>query len=467
MPFVLAVCVAAGLGGGAWAQPGDAAGFEVEVVAKGLVVPWSMDFAPDGRIFVTERGGGIRVVSLGDDGMWGMSEPVRMIGEGGVVEGGLLGIAVDPGFGDNGFVYVYHTYAGLFGVYNKVVRLAEGDDGMLGGDTVLVDGIPGGPIHDGGRIGFGPDGMLYVTTGDAANPGLAQDAGSLGGKVLRIDVDGGVPGDNTWEVEVFSMGHRNPQGMDWDPVTGVLVVSEHGPSGERGFGHDEINVVVEGGNYGWPRTVGDEEADGMVGPVLHSGTATWAPGGAAFYDSDAIPEFEGRLLVATLAGRDLMAIGIDVGNMTVTGEVERYLSGEYGRLRDVEVGGDGSVFVMTSNRDGRGSPAEDDDRIIRIVPVSGVGGGEDGGGEDGGGEDGDEVVRRADDGGVTVYETPRRQMEMVSDIHDVRCNDGLVLVFKKVGWSPACVSPGTAEELVQRGWAADHDADHHGGGGGQ
>lgn len=429
-------------------------GFSVDVVAGGLEVPWAMDFAPDGRIFVTERGGDIRVIAGdgGGNGSWHVSEPVRSIG-GGSVEGGLLGIAVDPAFAQNGHVYVYHTHTELFATYNRVVRLTEGADGTLGDDKVLIDRIPGGPIHDGGRIRFAPDGTLYVTTGDAARPELAQDPGSLGGKILRINADGSVPEDNPWGTAVFSTGHRNPQGLDWDPATGALAVSEHGPSGERGFAHDEINVVVAGGNYGWPRTVGDEEAEGMTGPVLHSGTATWAPAGAAFYDSDAIPEFAGRFLVATLAGNHLMAVKMDARDGAVF-DVERHLSGEYGRLRDVAVDGEGNVYVMTSNRDGRGSPVADDDRILRLSP--------DGGGGDGGSQGTGGGHHKHGD---APYESPRRQLETVSDIHDVKCNNGKVLVFKMSGWAPACVDAGSVEKLVRWGWASDHLPDHHRDGG--
>ena len=408
----LAVAAAAGAAAGAPGAEAAATGYEVATVAEGLEVPWSMDIAPDGRIFFTERGG--RAWIIGADGSI-PGEPALSI-DAGIVEGGLLGIALDPSFPGEPHVYVYHTYREFFSVHNRVVRYTE-DGGALRDPKVLIDGIPGGPIHDGGRIRFGPDGMLYVATGDAGNPRLSRDAASTAGKILRIAPDGAVPADNPHAGSpVYSSGHRNPQGLDWHPATGALVASEHGPSGERGFGQDEINVIEPGADYGWPDAVGDEAAEGTVAPAAHSGGDTWAPSGASFYTSDAIPEFEGKLLVAALAGKRLLAVSLAAdagGGLSVSG-IDDHLAGEYGRLRDVVDGGDGSVYVLTSNRDGRGSAAEADDRILRLVPAAGSGGGAAG----------------------------------------AACGDGLEPVVKRADGSPACVRPSSVAVLVERGWAA-------------
>jgi len=405
-------------------------GFEVVAIAENLRVPWAIDFAPDGRIFFTERGGDVSVIEDGET----LKISASRIGDE-VVEGGVLGIALDPDFEDNRHVYVYHTYVDFIFTYNKVVRFTEAGN-TLRDEFVLIDKIPGGPIHDGGRIKFGPDGKLYIATGDAGNAEVSQRLDSLGGKILRINPDGSIPEDNPFENSpVYSLGHRNPQGLDWDPDTGMLVISEHGPSGERGFAHDEINVVTEGANYGWPDIVGGETGDGLEAPILHSGSATWAPSGATFYDSDRIPEFSGRFLVATLAGNRLMAVDLDLESGQVIGS-ESYFDGEFGRLRDVAADGEGNVYIMTSNRDGRGSPGHNDDRILKISPAHRT-------------EEHREMR-------MTEYERPLKQLGGVSDLRDIRCNQGLVLVFKDSVWTPACVRPGSAERLVERGWASDH-----------
>ena len=183
-------------------------------------------------------------------------------------EGGLLGIALDPNFEENHYIYLYYTYSDFFTPYNKVVRFTESQN-QLSKEFVLLDKIPGQFAHDGGRLKFGPDGKLYLTTGDSLNSDLSQDLNSLAGKILRINPDGTIPDDNPFPNFVYSLGHRNPQGLDWDPKTGMLVNSEHGPSG-----HDEINVIEAGKNYGWPEIVGDETHSKYVSPILHTGKET-------------------------------------------------------------------------------------------------------------------------------------------------------------------------------------------------
>jgi aldose sugar dehydrogenase len=235
---------------------------------------------------------------------------------------------------------------------------------------VLVDGIPGARNHNGGRIAFGPDGKLYATTGDAGRGELAQDTGSLAGKVLRMNPDGSVPDDNPLPGSlVYSYGHRNPQGLAWQPETGQLFAAEHGPSGEGGLCcRDEVNVIRPGANYGWPIVTGQGGDGRFVDPVAFSGTdTTWAPAGAAFYDGSDLAGWRGDLFFGALRGQHLhrLALGGEDG-LTVV-EEEELFPGEYGRLRAVAMGPDGHLYVATSNRDGRGRPAPEDDRILRIV----------------------------------------------------------------------------------------------------
>ena len=279
----------------------------------------------------------------------------------------MLGVAVDPDYEQNSYIYLYYTQSELFSASNKLVRYQFADN-QISEEMVLVSGIPGGPVHDGGRIQFGPDGKLYVMTGDAGNPGISQDLGSLAGKILRINPDGTVPEDNPWPGSpIYSVGHRNPQGMDWDGNAN-MVATEHGPSGERGFGHDEINVIVPGANYGWPNAVGDEIMEGGTAPILHTGNDAWAPSGAEFYDGDGIEQWTGKYFVATLRGSHLHMMELDLDNDRVVSDEELF-RGDFGRLRDVQTGPDGYLYLLTSNRDGRGIPDPTDDRILRIVPL--------------------------------------------------------------------------------------------------
>ena len=350
-------------------------GVVVETVADGLSVPWGVDWAGDTMLF-TERGG--RLMAMQDGRL--LPEPLLTLGAGGMGEGGMLGVAVDPDFAENRHVYLYYTYSHMFSTMNKVVRYQLADDSRtVTEEMVLIDGIPGAAYHDGGRIKFGPDQRLYVTTGDAGDPYSAQDPGSLAGKILRINPDGTIPADNPWEGSpVYSMGHRNPQGIGWD-ARGNMVITEHGPSGWRGTAHDEINLVAAGANYGWPDIIGGESADGMLAPILHTGTDTWAPSGATFYHGDRIPQWTGKYFVATLRGAHLHMIDFDLHSGAVLSH-EGLFQDEFGRLRDVATGPDGLLYVLTSNMDGRGAsplpPSQaGGDKILRISPMAGAGGG--------------------------------------------------------------------------------------------
>ena len=338
-------------------------GIKVETVAENLTIPWSIDWTPNGTILFTERIGHLRAIHNGEL----LQEPLLSVVVSGS-EGGMLGVAVDPDFEKNNYIYLYYTYNEFLTTSNKLVRY-QLVDGVVTEDKILLDGIPGGPFHDGGRIQFGPDGKLYVTTGDAGNPELSQDINSVSGKILRINSDGTIPDDNPWENSpVYSIGHRNPQGIDWDE-SGNLVATEHGPSGWRGVAHDEINVITPGANYGWPDVIGDETAEGLQNSILHTGDDTWAPSGAEFYNGDKIPQWTGKYFVATLRGSHLHMIDFDLKNNKVISH-ERLFQDEFGRLRDVQTGPDGYLYILTSNQDGRGSPSFNDDRILRIVPIS-------------------------------------------------------------------------------------------------
>jgi len=329
-----------------------------ETVVGGLDTPWSLAFVPDGRIFVTERPGLIRVIEDGrlrPQPLADLREQVTAEGE-----GGLLGLALDPAFAENHAFYVYFTYRDGGGLRNRVVRLTE-RAGTAGDPLVIVDGIPGGPIHDGGRIKFGPDGLLYVTTGDAGRQDLAQDQASLAGKILRLNRDGSVPDDNPFPGSpVYSYGHRNPQGLAWQPGSGVLFATEHGPTG-----NDEVNIIRAGGNYGWPLVQGAAHDDRFIDPVITFSPAA-APSGATFYDADRFPCWRGDLFFATLRGTHLHRLRFDPSVQDVATS-DRLLDGDFGRLRDAVVGPDGYLYVLTSNRDGRGQPAAGDDRLIRVA----------------------------------------------------------------------------------------------------
>jgi len=337
---------------------------DVEVVVKGLDTPWAIDFAPDGRIFITERPGRVLIVKNGQllDQPWVTID----VASGG--ESGLLGLALDPEFQNNGLVYLAYTYIDGEGESkNRLVRMRRDplmDKGIL--DGILVDGVKGASNHDGGRLRFGPDNKLYWTMGDAQVSDLAQDISSLNGKILRLNSDGTVPEDNPFPNSiVFSYGHRNPQGLAWEPRTGRLYSTEHGPSGFQGSGQDEVNLIEAGKNYGWPIIYGDKTREDMVSPVVQSGISeTWAPAGATFVVGG---PWDGSLLFVGLRGQTLYHLTIDIDDPFKVLSFERLLVGKFGRLRDVVQGPDNAIYILTSNRDGRGRPSEGDDKLLRLT----------------------------------------------------------------------------------------------------
>ena len=282
-------------------------------------------------------------------------------------ESGLMGLALDPQFAKNRFVYVAYTYRTANGrLQNRLVRLREDPKTGKGSlDKVLIDNVAGSNNHDGGRVKFGPDGKLYWTTGDAQTTRFAQDLRSLNGKILRLNQDGSIPADNPFANSyVYSYGHRNPQGLAWQPKTQRLYSTEHGPSGFQGCCRDELNYIEPGKNYGWPEIRGDETREGMISAVINAGTSeTWAPTGATFVTRG---PWAGSLLFTGLRGQTLYRVGLDSNDPRKVEKFERYFYRQYGRLRDIVEGPDGNLYLLTSNRDGRGSPKDDDDRVIRL-----------------------------------------------------------------------------------------------------
>ena len=337
----------------------DGTRIRVQVVATNLEVPWGLAFAPDGRLFVTERPGRVRIVENGRL----LSTPALTLDDVYAVgEAGALGLTLHPQFATNRFVYLVYT-ARLpgGGNENRVVRYREVGN-ALGERMVILDRMRAADIHNGARVRFGPDGKLYVSMGDAATAAIAQDAASLNGKILRLNDDGSLPADNPMPSPVYSLGHRNPQGIDWHPVSRDLWEVEHGQTG-----NDELNRIDPGRNYGWPVIEADQTRAGMETPVLFFSPAI-APSGLSFYSGAAIPAFRNNLFFATLRGTHLHRVRLDPNDpRRVTGS-ERLFEGRYGRIRDVVTGPDGALYFSTSNRDSRGPVTNDDDRILRIVP---------------------------------------------------------------------------------------------------
>ena len=340
--------------------------FKIEKVVGGLEVPWSIVWAPDGRMIVTERPGRVRVVENGTL----KPQPLFVVPD---VEksgeSGLMSVALHPQFSSNRFIYLTYAYSSGREVRVRVVRFREAAEGLVD-RKVIIENIPAAQFHAGCRIRFGPDGKLYVTTGDATRREIAQKLDSLGGKTLRLNDDGTVPQDNPFvgqqnaRPEIWTLGHRNAQGMDWQPGSNLMFQTEHGPSQFDGpEGGDEVNIVEKGKNYGWPIIHHTETRAGLESPLLEY-TPACAPASGIFYRGSVFPKFKGNFFFGCLRGEMLIRVALDGRRVLGQEGVVK----DYGRIRDVAEGPDGFLYFSTSNRDGRGKPASDDDRILRLVP---------------------------------------------------------------------------------------------------
>ena len=340
--------------------------FRVETVVGQLEVPWSIVWTPDGRMLFTERPGRVRVFENGTL----VPKPIFIVPDVAPSgEGGLMSLALHPQFATNHFVYLSYVYHSD-GQYLRIVRYRE-DGTSFSDPKVIIENIPAAQYHAGCKLRFGSDGKLYITTGDATKRELAQQLNSLAGKMLRLNDDGSVPTDNPFvnqkdaRPEIWSYGHRNAQGFDFQPGTNLIFETEHGPSGFDGpGGGDEVNIVEKAKNYGWPVIHHTETRAGMESPLLEY-TPACAPGSGSFYRGDAFPDFRGNFFFGCLKGERIVRLVLDGRRVA---SQENLLSGKYGRIREVVEGPDGYLYFSTSNKDGRGAPASDDDRIIRLVP---------------------------------------------------------------------------------------------------
>jgi glucose/arabinose dehydrogenase len=324
--------------------------YEIEIMGEDLEIPWEIAVLPDGQFLVTERPG--RVVML-DKGVIFTVSNVEHVGE-----AGLLGMTISPEFEKNRHLFLYYTYSTGNQLMNRVSRFTFNNN-TLTNEVYILDEIPGSRFHNGGRLKFGPDDKLYITTGDAQNPDLSQDIDSLAGKILRINEDGTIPEDNPIKDSlVFAYGLRNPQGLSWHPVSGDLFASDHGPNGQ-----DEINRILPGKNYGWPIVTCLDGETQFEDPVACYTDFTLAPSGLAFLPWSSLDE--SHLYVAGLRGNMVRRVDLDDGGGLVRQEA---LFSDYGRIRTVVYYED-SLYIATNNRDGRGIPGGNDDLILKITPI--------------------------------------------------------------------------------------------------
>lgn len=335
--------------------------FKVDVFLSGLEVPWDMSFSADGTLYFTERIG--RLSRVGEEKkVLATAETFSQLRVEG--EGGLMGLALDPKFADNHLLYVcYSAWKGDQRI-NRVARFIESQD-SLQNEGIILDNLPGSGAHNGCRLAFGPDSYLYISMGEAFNPELAQDKTYLGGKILRIKSDGSIPEDNPFGNEVWSFGHRNPQGLAFRS-DGKLFETEHGPEV-----NDEINVIEKGANYGWPIVTGNADTDTFKQPLRsYYPDSTIAIAGLDIYEADLFP-WQGNLLFVSLKAGRFYRLELNEDGSYARDEIllDRNVNSPFGRLRDVEVAPDGSIFISTSNvNDRNDSPGPDDDRILRLTP---------------------------------------------------------------------------------------------------
>lgn len=346
-------------------RAGEAKQFSLVPVAEGLEVPWGAVFTSSERLLVTERPGRVRVVESGRL----QPNPIHTFEN--VAAGseeGLMGIAVDPHYSENKYLYFAHAYRESGKEFVKVVRVTD-EGSALANEYTVIDSIPAAKYHAGTRIAFGPDQKLYITTGDATDKSTPQNLESLGGKILRLNPDGSIPEDNPFEGKAtFSYGHRNSQGLAWDTRNNELYATEHGPSVFDGpAGGDEVNHIMPGNNYGWPLVSHLKKLDDTEEPLVVF-TPAVAPAGLLFYTGSTLPQFTNTFLFAALKGEGLYQIILDEDDPDEVEGSEKVEGIEVGRIRDVFQDPQGQLYIMTSNRDGRGKPSDNDDTIYRLVP---------------------------------------------------------------------------------------------------
>ena len=323
----------------------------VEILATNLEKPWSIDFA-DERIFISEKGGTIRVIDSGQL----LDDPLVTLRTADVFDGGLLGITLHPNFSQNNILYAYYTYEEQGELWNKVIQIKESSNKIVKANTIL-DKIPGSSFSNGGIIKFGPDSKLYIGTGSVSDfSHESQNLQSLEGKILRLNDDGTIPDDNPFDDSpVYSYGHRNPKGMTWDSSENFYM-TELGPTK-----NDEINLIIAGKNYGWPDVECYSTDEKFVNPVKCFDPSL-EPGGIIFYSGDKL-DLENYMILASQKASNLYKVEVDENDVNLDGSI---LSG-VGRIRDVAEGPDGYLYVITSNTDGKAFPSDDDDKLLRIM----------------------------------------------------------------------------------------------------
>jgi glucose/arabinose dehydrogenase len=344
--------------------------FVVEEVLSDLYVPWSIKFLSEDRMIVAERNGILQQAFKNNEtAEWIKSvNPLYIFEEVSQrSEEGLMGLAIDPDYSENGYIYACVAYEEDGEMNIKVERLKDDKvDSITEKETIISD-LPGARFHAGCALGFGPDDKLYITTGDAFDKSKAQELSELNGKLLRINSDGTIPVDNPFENSpIWSLGHRNSQGIDWHPVSGVLASSEHGPSIIDGpAGGDEINIIGKGENFGWPVVSHEKSRPEFVDPALVF-TPAIAPASGVFYDGGMFEEYYGDFFVGMLKGEGILRVIFDESGDKIIG-TEKLANLDFGRVRAVENGLDGAIYFSTSNTDGRGTLRENDDKIYRMI----------------------------------------------------------------------------------------------------
>ena len=340
------------------------------LVAQSLNIPWEMRYGKDGDLWITERPGMVSRINIttGEKKVLLIISDTRAVGE-----SGLLGFDFHPDFPIVPYVYFAYTYLNGNQVVEKLVRYSyQQENDTLTDSFILLDGIRGANIHNGARVVFGPDGKIYMSTGDAAAPALSLDMNSLNGKILRINEDGSIPNDNPFPNSyIYSFGHRNPQGLFFAP-NGTLYSSEHGPNSD-----DEVNVILAGRHYGWPRVNGfcDDDLEQLycqennVKEPMIAWSPTIAPSTIIYYNHDSIPEWKNSLLMVTMNrnGRDIRALKLNEAGDSIVNETIHF-DQEFGRIRAMCSSPNGRLYIATSNREPNGSDVvqRNDDRIIEI-----------------------------------------------------------------------------------------------------